>query len=87
MSTGTRPLLIELSTEELPPRALKQLSEGFAQRLVAGLKSRDFLDPKSEAIAYATPRRLAVAISDVRAMTAAGTMPLTAVSAAALAAP
>ena len=68
MSTGTRPLLIELSTEELPPRALKQLSEGFAQRLVAGLKSRDFLDPKSEAIAYATPRRLAVAISDVRAI-------------------
>jgi glycyl-tRNA synthetase beta chain len=68
MSTGARTLLIELVTEELPPKALKQLSEAFARELVAGLKTRDFLDSKSNATAYATPRRLAVAISEVRAI-------------------
>src|SRR6516165_5898923 len=68
MSQGSRTLLVELLTEELPPKALKQLSEAFARDLVAGLKSRDFLEANSEATAYATPRRLAVAIGEVRAI-------------------
>ena len=68
MSTGTRTLLVELVTEELPPKALKQLSEAFVRELVAGLKTRDFLASDSVATAYATPRRLAVAISEVRAI-------------------
>ena len=59
-------LALELVTEELPPKALKQISEAFAQELVAGLKRRDFLASGSVATAYATPRRLAVTVSDVR---------------------
>src|SRR5208282_5421143 len=33
-----------------------------------GLRARDFLSPDSEATAYATPRRLAVSITQVRAV-------------------
>ncbi len=36
-------LIVELVTEELPPKALKRLGEMFAETLVAGLRSRDFL--------------------------------------------
>ncbi|MDE2427088.1 MAG: glycine--tRNA ligase subunit beta [Burkholderiales bacterium] len=61
-------LLVELFTEELPPKALAKLGEAFAAGIVAGLKSRDFLDADSVVNSYASPRRLAVSISDVRAM-------------------
>ncbi|MFZ6752320.1 glycine--tRNA ligase subunit beta [Undibacterium sp. Dicai25W] len=60
-------LLVELFTEELPPKALAKLGEAFAAGIVAGLKSRDFLDAESVATSYASPRRLAVSISKVRA--------------------
>src|SRR5450631_583003 len=60
-------LLVELLTEELPPKALAKLGEAFAAGIVNGLKSRDFLEPDSVATPYATPRRLAVSISKVRA--------------------
>ena len=60
-------LLVELFTEELPPKALAKLGEAFAAGIVAGLKSRDFLDAESIATSYASPRRLAVSISKVRA--------------------
>lgn len=60
-------LLVELFTEELPPKALKQLGVAFAHRLQDGLiraqlKDRDPGDTRI----YATPRRLAVLIQDVR---------------------
>ncbi|HEV2611749.1 MAG TPA: glycine--tRNA ligase subunit beta [Noviherbaspirillum sp.] len=61
-------LLVELLTEELPPKALAKLGEAFAAGISAGLASRGFLDTDSVAISYATPRRLAVSISSVRAM-------------------
>ena len=60
-------LLVELLTEELPPKALVKLSAAFAAGIVNGLKSRDFLEADSVATAYATPRRLAVMITKVRA--------------------
>src|SRR6478609_3951842 len=60
-------LLIELLTEELPPKALAKLGAAFAAGIVNGLKSRDFLEEDSVATAYATPRRLAVSITKVRA--------------------
>jgi glycyl-tRNA synthetase beta chain len=66
MSAAT--LLVELLTEELPPKALKSLGEAFAAMLEAGLKARDFLPPDSVATSYATPRRLAVSITQVRAV-------------------
>jgi len=68
MSVAT--LLVELLTEELPPKALRSLGEAFATALTSGLRARDFLTPESAATAYATPRRLAVAISHVRAVAA-----------------
>jgi glycyl-tRNA synthetase beta chain len=61
-------LLVELLTEELPPKALTKLSAAFAAGIVNGLKARDFLEADSVATAYATPRRLAVSISHVRSV-------------------
>ena len=66
MTAAAATLLVELLTEELPPKALKRLGEAFAETLVAALRTRDFLAPDSEAKPYATPRRLAVSITRVR---------------------
>ena len=59
----SKDLLIELGTEELPPKALKKLSDAFTQGIVDGLTEAGFEigDVKS----YAAPRRLAVLIKDV----------------------
>ena len=62
----TQTLLIELLTEELPPKALSKLGAAFAAGIVNGLKARDFLADDSVATTYATPRRLAVSITNVR---------------------
>jgi glycyl-tRNA synthetase beta chain len=65
---STRDLLIEIGTEELPPRALKQLSSEFVSGVVAGLKEAGVLAAEAndeDAIAYATPRRLAMIIKNV----------------------
>ncbi|RSZ56531.1 glycine--tRNA ligase subunit beta [Massilia atriviolacea] len=64
----TQTLLVELLTEELPPKALAKLGAAFAAGIVNGLKARDFLGADSVATSYATPRRLAVSITGVRAM-------------------
>ncbi|HEY4137823.1 MAG TPA: glycine--tRNA ligase subunit beta, partial [Casimicrobiaceae bacterium] len=66
--TTTATLLVELVAEELPPKALKSLGEAFADSLANGLRSRDFLSEQSTAVPYATPRRMAVAISHVRSV-------------------
>ena len=58
-------LVVELLTEELPPKALRRLGESFADGLVAGLTNRGFLTPESAIAPFATPRRLAVAITKV----------------------
>jgi glycyl-tRNA synthetase beta chain len=63
--SSTRSLLVELFVEELPPKALKKLGEGFAKSLADGLKSRGLTTDHSAVTAYATPRRLAVHISAV----------------------
>ncbi len=60
-------LLVELLTEELPPKALAKLGDAFASAMVNGLSARAFLDEGATHVAYATPRRLAVAITGVRA--------------------
>jgi glycyl-tRNA synthetase beta chain len=67
-------LLIEIFTEELPPKALAKLGDAFANGIFSGLKARDFLDDGAVATAFATPRRLAVAISNVRATSLDKTM-------------
>jgi glycyl-tRNA synthetase beta chain len=65
--TMNQTLLVEFLTEELPPKALAKLGEAFANGIANGLKSRDFLEADSVATAFATPRRLAVSITKVRA--------------------
>src|SRR5690348_5586663 len=62
----TAPLVVELVTEELPPKALKTLDAAFAETLAAELRKRDLLSATSAATSFATPRRLAVLITQVR---------------------
>ena len=59
-------LLIELLTEELPPKALARLGEAFAQSLFDGLSSQGLLEDGASVEGFATPRRLAASISGVR---------------------
>ncbi len=58
-------LLVELQTEELPPKALKPLSEAFAEGVRRTLAAEGFLGEKSAATVYGAPRRLAVHVTDV----------------------
>lgn len=67
-------LLVELQTEELPPKALVKLGAAFAAGIEGGLKARGFLNDDSVATPYATPRRLAVSITNVRAKSPDKTM-------------
>ncbi len=62
----TETLLVELFTEELPPKALRQLGEAFAEGLHKQLTRRDLLDPNSARTWYATPRRLAARLTEAR---------------------
>ena len=57
-------LLVELYTEELPPKALRKLGEAFASGIAAGLKQRGVLDRDGHTV-FATPRRLAVVFDAV----------------------
>jgi glycyl-tRNA synthetase beta chain len=60
------PLLVELLTEELPPKALRALGESFAAGVQQGLVLHDLVDPNPRNLQYfATPRRLAVLIDGV----------------------
>lgn len=61
-------LLIELGTEELPPKALKGLSESFTASFVAELNQARLAFESVES--FATPRRLAVLIKGVDAQQA-----------------
>ena len=61
------PLLIELFTEELPPKALQRLGEAFANELRKELAASGLLEADCKHDMFATPRRLAVRFSAVRA--------------------
>lgn len=56
-------LLVEIGTEELPPKALKKLSDAFTDGIVAGLKDAGL--QAAEVYPYAAPRRLAVWLKGV----------------------
>lgn len=62
---STKPLLIELFTEELPPKALRRLGASFAQSLFDSLVKVHLVSSDSSFKSFATPRRLAVCIEDV----------------------
>lgn len=55
--------LVELGTEELPPKALKTLSGAFLNGITAGLDAAGI--GYTEARPYAAPRRLAVLLSGI----------------------
>ena len=59
-------LLIELFTEELPPKALNQLGNHLAQSIAEGLEKAQLIDGTTEYTAYASPRRLAVQVARVK---------------------
>ena len=63
MTTDMSNLLVEIGTEELPPKALRRLSEAFATELAAELDAAGLAH--GTPVPYATPRRLAVLVSGV----------------------
>ncbi len=66
----TKNLLIELFVEELPPKALKNLSEAFSAVFFDKLKSQGLTGAPSVRTGFASPRRLAVHITEVAAQAA-----------------
>ncbi len=68
MSTATAAsLLIELGSEELPPKALDELAVAFAHGVCEGLSKRGVGADIGHAKAYCSPRRLAVYVPAVAA--------------------
>jgi glycyl-tRNA synthetase beta chain len=62
---ATRDLLIEIGTEELPPKALSRLSSAFADQIAKQLQGLNLGFGDVER--FATPRRLAVLVRDLEA--------------------
>ena len=60
---SSRDLLVEIGTEELPPKALNKLADAFASGIESGLKEAGVNFKKINT--YASPRRLAVLIDAV----------------------
>ena len=56
-------LLVEIGTEELPPKSLRQLSEAFGEALCDRLEAK--MLGTHQCTVYATPRRLAVLVPEV----------------------
>lgn len=59
---ATDTLLVELLTEELPPKGLNVLSEAFGSALAHEFKLSGFLPHNEQVRTYATPRRIAAQI-------------------------
>lgn len=62
---STQNLLVELFVEELPPKALKKIGDAFAQNLQASLQAQGLLADASVLTHFASPRRLAVHLTQV----------------------
>ena len=58
-------LLVELFVEELPPKALQKLGDAFASVLFEQLKAQGLTATAAKSQAFASPRRLAVHITEV----------------------
>ncbi|HYB50650.1 MAG TPA: glycine--tRNA ligase subunit beta [Burkholderiaceae bacterium] len=62
-------LLVELLTEELPPKALPGLGRAFAEAIHHALVERELAPSDPQALrVFATPRRLGALVADVRAV-------------------
>ena len=60
-------LLVELQTEELPPKALKKLSAAFSDGVASHMKAAHFMTDESTVKSFGAPRRMAVLITNVLA--------------------
>ena len=58
-------LLLEVFTEELPPKSLRRLGQAFSDGITDSLKVAGLLSEKSIVTGFASPRRLAVHITEV----------------------
>ena len=56
-------LLVEIGTEELPPKSLQRLSEAFTAAVLQGLDDAELAHGAHQS--FATPRRLALRVEDV----------------------
>jgi len=70
VSTSSSPsssatLLIEVFTEELPPKSLRKLGDAFAASLSASIQAAGLSTSESVTTSFASPRRLAVQITNV----------------------
>jgi glycyl-tRNA synthetase beta chain len=63
-------LLVELFTEELPPKALKKLGEAFAAALAESLVAQGLAGADAAVTHFASPRRLGAHLTGVRARAA-----------------
>src|SRR5207344_2014227 len=63
---GHEALLVEIGTEELPPKALPELAQAFFDGICAGLAKRGIDFESTHARPLYTPRRLAVYFSAVQ---------------------
>jgi glycyl-tRNA synthetase beta chain len=74
MTTGgkevsTRSLLVEIGTEELPPKALRTLGTEFASQISGWLCNKGYVGADNASFEwYATPRRLAIVVKAVNAV-------------------
>ncbi len=62
--SDTKEFLVEIGTEELPPKALRRLSEAFGRLIVEGIDEAALAH--GEARLFATPRRLAVQVPQLQ---------------------
>ena len=67
-SANEASLLIEIGTEELPPKSLAELAAAFAAGITGGLAKRDIAADVAGAKTYCSPRRLAVLVPRVARM-------------------
>ena len=61
-------VLIEIRSEELPPKSLQKLSSAFAEHLLDSLVAQGYVETGSPMRQFATPRRLAVWVPHVLAV-------------------
>lgn len=69
---ATQDFLVEIGTEELPPKALKTLSDAFTSGILDGLKQAGLAHAETQS--FASPRRLAVRIKNLQTEQAAKTV-------------
>ena len=67
---STQNLLVELFTEELPPKALKKLGEAFAAALAESLVAQGLAEANAVVENFASPRRLGAHVAKVLARAA-----------------